>query len=266
MRSTSTPSPTTARSRLRTAARAGSLHLVLSALLAGGLVLALYTRWFPAPYAQLVGAERLPWLILFVDVVGGPMLTAIVYDPLKRRRELATDLSVIALLQLTALAYGIHAMAMARPVVVAFEVDRFEVVIAADIEPASLASAPGKLRSLSLSGPRTVCTRASRDGEERWSSIMRSMNGQPPAQRPDWWLPYDECRQQVIERMQPLAQAQGKATRASSLLIEEAARHTGQEINGLYYLPLTRQQAVDRSSILLDEQGMPVGHVGMSGF
>lgn len=255
-----------ARNRFEAALRAAGLHLLLSAAFAGGLVLVLYLLWFPAPYQDLVRAGRLPWLILLVDIVCGPVLTAIVYDRRKPRRELFTDLSVVVLLQVAALAYGIYALAQARPVVTAFEVDRFEVVIAADLRGAALSDAPMGLRSLSLSGPRLACTRAARNGDERWESISHSLAGLPPARRPGWWRPYEECREQVRERMRPLAAAYGAAEPGARETIEDAVARSGHPLESLYYVPLTRQQRLDQWSMLLDRHGAPLGHVRLDGF
>lgn len=235
-------------------------------MFAAGLVLTLYLLWFPPPYPDLVRAGRLPWLILLVDVVCGPLLTAIVYDRRKPRRELITDLSVVVLLQLAALGYGIYALSQARPVVVAFEVDRFEVVIAADVAGTLTSQAPTELRSLSLAGPRFVCTRAAVDGEERWNSIAQSLAGVPPARRPDWWRPYDDCVRDVQKRMRPLAEAHRGATPEIQATIEQAARRSGCSVESLFYVPLSRGQTVDQWSLLLDRDATPVGHVPMDGF
>ena len=262
LRTLTPPSP----GRVQSALRAAGLHLLLGAVFAAALVLALYLLWFPPPYPDLVRAGRLPWLILLVDVVCGPLLTAIVYDRRKPRRELIADLSVVVLLQVAALGYGIYALSQARPVVVAFEVDRFEVVIAADVAGAKAVETPTELPSGSLTGPRFLCTRTALDGEERWNSIVQSLSGIPPARRPDWWRPYNECVTEVRKRMRPLSEGHRTARPDIRARIEEAVDRSGRSIETLYYVPLTRGTVVDQWSLLLDDDAVPVGHVHMSGF
>ena len=73
-----------------------------------------------------------------VDVVCGPLLTLVLFNPAKSRRELRLDLSLVAVIQLAALAYGLYSISLARPVIQAFETDRFAVVSAVEIDPGQL--------------------------------------------------------------------------------------------------------------------------------
>ena len=112
---------------LKTRFRAAGVHLGLSALvalLAGAVVFGL---WYPYPYRVISGGQSLFWLVVTVDLVLGPLLTWIVFDRRKPRAELVRDVSVIALLQLSALVYGLVSVYQARPVYLVHEVDRFRV-------------------------------------------------------------------------------------------------------------------------------------------
>ena len=103
-------------SRFRSAARAAVAHLLCSvgvALLAGALVFGL---WFPYPYRELAGGRELFLLIVAVDVVCGPLLTMVLYNPAKPRAELWRDLGLVVIIQLAALGYGLHVVWQSRPV------------------------------------------------------------------------------------------------------------------------------------------------------
>ena len=91
--------------------------------------------WYPRPYFHAAGGQTLLLLLIGVDVVVGPLLTLIVFDP--RKKRLKFDLAVIAVLQVAALAYGgyDHVRRAAR-VYVAFVGDRFELVAANAIDAA----------------------------------------------------------------------------------------------------------------------------------
>ncbi len=75
-----------------------------------------------------------------VDIVLGPLLVFLVYD--RRKKSLRRDLVVIICIQLAVIVYGIHASVLAWPVLMAFVVDRFELVTAAEIDTQELAKAP----------------------------------------------------------------------------------------------------------------------------
>jgi hypothetical protein len=67
-----------------------------------------------------------------VDIFLGPMLTLVVFK--HGKKGLKTDLTVIALLQIAALAWGVHLMYQERPVFLAFAGDRFGTVTKGQIE------------------------------------------------------------------------------------------------------------------------------------
>ena len=62
--------------------------------------------WYPYPYRELSGGRELFALVVAVDVVLGPLITLVIFNPAKTRRHLVMDFTVIGLLQVAALAYG----------------------------------------------------------------------------------------------------------------------------------------------------------------
>jgi hypothetical protein len=57
--------------------------------------------WYPQHYFAAMGGTTLILLLIGVDVVIGPLITLIVFDP--KKKSLRFDLAVIAVLQLGAL-------------------------------------------------------------------------------------------------------------------------------------------------------------------
>jgi len=86
-------------------------------------------------------------------VVMGPLLTLVVFDRRKPRTALVRDLTIIAVLQLAALAYGLHTVYIARPVALVYEGGRFRLVTANDVREEELPNAPQAYRTLPLNGP-----------------------------------------------------------------------------------------------------------------
>ncbi|MEX0617427.1 MAG: hypothetical protein WDZ76_12775 [Pseudohongiellaceae bacterium] len=99
---------------------ASFLHFLFSCLVFFSFIAVLLLLWFPAPYFSASGGWQGLRLVAAVDLVLGPLLTLIVFDISKPRRELITDLSLIALLQLSALAWGIWTVYQQRPVAAVF--------------------------------------------------------------------------------------------------------------------------------------------------
>jgi len=104
------------------------IHLALSLLIFGGLFALLLFFWYPEPYFTASGGWQGLKIVAMVDIVLGPLLTLVVYNPAKPRRELLQDYSFIVLLQLAALGWGVYTVYQNRPVVAAWWDDRFYTV------------------------------------------------------------------------------------------------------------------------------------------
>ncbi|GEM_PF-2117820 len=86
---------------------AAGIHLFISLLIAALILILLFVVWFPSPLMSL-GAMQGVQLILLVDLAIGPLLTLLVFK--KGKPSLVFDLSVVAALQVSALAYGLTAI------------------------------------------------------------------------------------------------------------------------------------------------------------
>ena len=120
------------RTRIRFAAKAALLHLGLSLLAAAGVAWLVFGIWYPSPFHEVTGGRTLFLILMAVDVVCGPVLTFVLYNPSKSRAKWRLDVCLIVFTQLGALAYGLGQVASARPLFVALEGDRFRIVQAFD--------------------------------------------------------------------------------------------------------------------------------------
>lgn len=252
--------------RARAAAKAALIHLGLSLVVAILTAAVIFGLWFAYPYRDLAGGQHLFWIVVGVDVVCGPLLTSVLFNPAKSRRELTLDLSLVALLQLAALVYGMHAVSLARPVVVAFEADRLVAVTAAEVNAADLPQAPHELQTLSWAGPVLVGTRIPKDGSEALKSIDLSTQGIEPSARPGWWQSYEKSRSLVQQRMKKLAALRAKLPASKQAVVDEAAKKAGLPIDQLHYLPLVSQKQLDTWIALLDAEGTIKGYAPIDGF
>ena len=239
-------------------------HAVVSLLVALGSAALVFGLWYPMPYRAMQGVGSIYLLILVVDVVCGPLLTLVMATPKKSRRELFFDLGIIGLIQVAALLYGMHAVWIARPVVLAFESDRLVVVTANEIDKSGLSKAPEGLRQLKNTGVLEVATRQHRSNAELLEGIDRSMAGDSPAMRPDWWEPMSQHLNEMRAKARPLSELTARKPQHADLL-KGAAAKTGTESTLLWYLPLTSSRTKDWIA-LLDAQMKVVGYAQVDGF
>lgn len=205
--------------------KASAIHLGLSIAVALSLAALLAATWYPPAYATAVGGLGLLGILAGVDVCLGPLLTLIVYAPGKA--SLRFDLSVIVLLQVLALGYGLYTIYWARPVYLVFAVDRFEMVAAVDIAPEDLAKARREeFRSLPLTGPQVVAAQGPTDPAEKSRMLMSALSGGPDLQNlPQYYVHYEAMAAQVRAKAQPLEQAMAKSDAARAALSAYVESH-----------------------------------------
>lgn len=147
---------TAPRRRHATRGRAFLVHLGISLLIFAGLMYMIVFHWYPEPYFSYDGGWRGTMIMVGVDLVLGPMLTLIVYDPRKPTAKLRFDLTVIALIQVSALAWGLHLVEGQRPAAIAYRDGAFTPVTAQVLrDQGVLAGAP---RALGPERPPLVFT------------------------------------------------------------------------------------------------------------
>ena len=250
--------------RIYAAMRVAGIHLLCSvvvAVLAAALVFGL---WYPYPYRELSGGRQLFLLVIAVDVVCGPLLTLVLYNPTKLRAELWRDLGFVALIQLGALAFGLFTVWQARPLFLVLELDRFKVVMAPDLDSAAVAALSAALQPSRLSGPVTVAVRDPKDLKERNKVLFATIQGgRDYAERPEFYLPYEGAAAlKSLQRAKPLSvflqKYPDQQDAARKLALEKSA-----DIAQWLYLPVVARQ--DWVAVL-DKQGQIQGFLRGDGF
>lgn len=234
---------------------AALFHLAASALVVGAVAAVLFGAWYPGPFRHLSGGLTLFFILAGVDVVLGPVLTALVVRPGKSRRALTIDLTVIVVLQACALGYGIWTMAAARPVWLAFEVDLFRVVRAVDVADDQLPEAPQALRSLSWSGPRLMAADKPA-GDRQVEAIMLGLHGVHLAMQPRYWAPFDSQRGQVWDRGRTFAELPDALRQRLDAELHYWPGHSRPPPQDLRWLPVMSSRA--NWTVFVDRSGSPV--------
>jgi len=172
------------------------LHLAVSALIALAVIGIVFYLWYPAPLHTAVGVTQIFLILLAVDVVLGPLLTLLVFKVGKK--TLIMDLTVIAVLQISALGYGLFTVAEGRPAWLVFAKDRFDLVRVLDIDERKLDQADLAYLQPSLLGPQWVAAVNPTDSNERNDILMESvMTGIDIAQRPNLYQPLESQKTEI---------------------------------------------------------------------
>lgn len=177
--------------------QAVAIHAFLSLTIAAIGSAVVFKIWFPGAIAEITESISLYWLIVAVDVICGPLLLLVIWNPKKRRRELITDAAIVVAIQLAALGYGLWTIYQIRPVHIVFESDRLRLINAREIDPADLAAAPERWKNLPLLGAELVSTREPKDGPEMLRSIDMSIAGKEPSVRPEMWEEYAPAKDKI---------------------------------------------------------------------
>lgn len=170
--------------------KAFAYHLVISVFIALVSLYIVFMVWHPAPLAKAVGVTHIFIMMLGIDAILGPLLTLIVAK--KDKKSLKFDLSVIIVLQLAAFSYGIYNIAISRPVYIAFDTSRFEVVQANNIPKVSLKEAMPPYNILGWGQPKFVAVKLAENNEQKNNRLFVELQtGVAPSMQPNLYEPLD---------------------------------------------------------------------------
>ena len=227
-------------SRFQAAFKAMTVHLGLSLLVAAVVALLVFTLWFPYPYRELAGGSELFILVMAVDIVCGPLLTFVLFSPTKPKKELRTDISLIVVIQLLALSYGIWNVWMARPIYLVQEADRFNIISRSSIDTRTLDELPTELKTKFFKGPIRVSLRDLTKLEQIQINTEISLGGHDKSETPNFYTAYDGNK--AYEHGRPL---QNFLLMQPDQLIEVnklIAADKSQDLNKLHYLYFVGRQ------------------------
>ena len=98
--------------------QAFAAHMAISLIIFAVLLICITQFWYPGILFDTANGWKAIALIVSIDLILGPMLTFIIFNPTKS--SLKFDLWVIALVQIAALAYGTWTIHSSRPLAIAY--------------------------------------------------------------------------------------------------------------------------------------------------
>lgn len=222
--------------------KASGIHFGISLVIALLAAVLVFGLWYPYPYREISGGRELFFIVVMVDVILGPLITLTVFNRAKPWAELRRDLAIVALIQLSALTYGVWTVFVARPVHMVFEYDRFRVVHAVDIPPELLSRAPRDVVALPLMGPTLLSLRPFKDGNEKMVATMAALEGLSLSARPDLWQPYAAAKNEIWQAAKPVSELRARfATQAAA--IDAAMTQFGRKPETVVYLPMVGRKS-----------------------
>lgn len=217
--------------------KASSIHLGISLAIAAAAALLVFGLWYPYPYRDISGGRELFLIVVAVDVVIGPLITLTVFNRRKPWGELRRDLAIVGLIQLAALGYGLWTVAVARPVHLVFEIDRFRVVHGVDVPDALLGRQPPQVDPLPWFGPTLLAVRPFRNDDESFEVTMVALKGLQIGARPDLWQPYEAAKSRVLKAARPVQELKKRfASRVAE--IDAVLKAAGRSAETMAYLPV----------------------------
>lgn len=183
---------------LKSKLKAAGLHALITLLVGMTTAVLVFVLWYPASFAEMTGGLALFKLLLVVELILGPLMSLVIFNPQKQKQELIRDYSVVGAIQFVALIYGLYVVSTSRPVFLVFVKDRIEVVAATELRKADLRGAAPEFQSLPWLGPRFICVEMPTDPQEKSDLLMSALEGRDVQLLPKY---YRECRDgEIAER------------------------------------------------------------------
>ncbi|WP_336956233.1 TfpX/TfpZ family type IV pilin accessory protein [Acinetobacter johnsonii] len=178
-------------------------HLLISFFIALMVVGLVFFVWYPSPLAIAVGVTQIFLMMLAIDVIVGPLLGLLVYK--EGKKNLKIDLGIIIALQILALGYGICSIEQGRPVWVAYNVDRFELVRKNEIIDDHIDKALPQYQQISWFKPQYVAVEFAKGANVRNDDLFaEALGGISIAQRPERYVDFVQAKPQLQQRTKSL--------------------------------------------------------------
>jgi hypothetical protein len=226
--------------KFNSAIRPAIIHFLISCVVAITAAALVFGVWFPGAYRDMAGGTELFALLICVDIVCGPILTFVLFNPGKKKRELWIDIGLVIVIQVTALIYGLWTVWQVRPLYLPHEFDRFKVVSLIDLRGASTDHLLLQLQPSFFTGPKQVALREPKDVEEKSKILFEALNGGADyGERPDFYRPFDDAAAlKTLDRAKLVKDFLIRYPHQQSR-ISDLARKLNQPLDKMKYLPIS---------------------------
>ncbi|MGG2096732.1 TfpX/TfpZ family type IV pilin accessory protein [Acinetobacter haemolyticus] len=173
-------------------------HLAISFFIALIFIGVVFLLWYPSPLAKAVGVTSVFFMLVFIDVIIGPLLSFFVYK--EGKRTLIMDLTFIIIMQASALAYGVYSIAQGRPAWIVYYYDQFELVTNKDLVKDRLQLVKPEYQTYFEFNTKVVAVQPRKTDEETKKDMIEVLTtGIPVFMRPERYVPFEQESSTILK-------------------------------------------------------------------
>ena len=193
-----------------------------------------YLYWFPYSFTNLGGFYKTAGMLIFVDLILGPLLVFFIYK--ENKKFLKFDINVILSIQLISFIFGAYSLFLKHPAYVVFSIDRFVLTNVSNIYPQP--SWLDQAQHHFFSSPEFVVAQLPKDIKERNNLTLEvALNDKPDIDsRPKYFSPFDQNIDLIMKKSIQLEQLV-LDTQEQKTLALFSKKHKS-ERNNFAYFPL----------------------------
>lgn len=179
------------------------LYLVTTLIILSLGIMLMKVFWYPYPLIQAAGANKIFTVVVVVNMV--LTLTFVIILFRKSKNDFKVDIITSMMIQLLVFAASVYGLYQIKPVWIAYNVDRFELILNNDLVYSSFCKVDKQYEKPNYLSPKYVGVSFSQDNQEHtqnmFDEVFKSIS---LAQRPERYVPFTEVSEQVKKRAQSL--------------------------------------------------------------
>jgi hypothetical protein len=176
--------------------KASAIHFAGSACVLLLIFILVRWIWYPGPLFFAAGGADLTTIIAAVDVILGPLIMLIIFNP--KKSSLKFDIACVLACQIGFMLYGTWSIFSARPVYVAFAKNSFHLVTANQIDGVDQKKAQDpRYQAMPWFGPAIVGTKEPADRKAQEDILFGGVGGMGIQNLPQYFTAYTDVMAQA---------------------------------------------------------------------
>ncbi len=214
-----------------------------------------YFTWFPYSFATLGGFTKTAFMLIFVDLVLGPLLVFIVFK--EGKKYLKFDINVLLTIQIAAFVFGAYSLFLKHPAYVVFTGDRFTLTNVSHIYPQQ--TWLNNLKSSFFSSPKFVVAKLPDDAATQSNLILGIVFNQMPDidKRPEYYQPFEQHIKTTLDKSIPVDKLLLDTN--TKLKLAEFLKQQGGKTEDYAYFPLSGNNKKEVIWVFDRDSTKPVG-------
>ena len=206
--------------------KASGIHITLSLGIFAVLMYLILFRWYPGVWFALDGGWAGVRIMVFVDLVLGPFLTLMIFNPAKSRLALGFDFTCIGLVQASALVWGVQMVHFQRPQAIVFWDDGVFSVDQVVLDDAKVSDAD--LRKFGDRSPAIVAAREPESPADKAKFEQMHRKGLDGYMQPWLYEPLPDALPRVFAQQIDIAEASSRDANFRASVARFLSKHAGE--------------------------------------